>query len=75
MFSKVKFEPLINILKTNSPTFELTLTTIASILETNAIILNTDDQSWILFLNKNSNMSLTFFLLNAMVQGIFYQGL
>ena len=54
------------------PTFELTLTTIASVLETNPIILNADDQSRILFLNGNSNMSLAFLFLNAMVQGIFY---
>ena len=43
VFAKMKFEPLVNILKANSPTFELTLTTIASILETNPIILNADD--------------------------------
>ena len=71
----MKFEPLVNILKTNSPTFELTLTTIASVLETNPIILNADDQSRILFLNGNSNMSLTFLFLNAMLKSIFYKGL
>ena len=71
----MKFESLINILKTNSPTFELTLTTIASNLEANAIILNEDDQYRILFLDRNSNMSLTFLLLDAMVKSIFYQGL
>ena len=68
----MKFEPLVNILQTNSPTFELTLTTIASNLEANAIILNADDQARILFLDRNSNMSLTFLFLNSMVQGILY---
>ena len=63
MFTKMKFEPLVNILQTNSPTFELTLTTIARILESNAVILNADDYSSILFLNRNSNMSLTSFSL------------
>ncbi|CIW22735.1 Uncharacterised protein [Streptococcus pneumoniae] len=71
----MKFEPLIDILKTNSPTFELTLTTITSILEANAIILNTDDQSRILFLDRKFNMALTFLFLNAMVKSIFYKGL
>ena len=42
--SKMKFESLVDILKANSPTFELTLTTIASSLETNTIILNADDK-------------------------------
>ena len=71
----MKFEPLVNILQTNSPTFELTLTTIASNLEANAIILNADDQARILFLDRNSNMSLTFLLLDAMVKSIFHQRL
>ena len=71
----MKFEPLVNILKTNSSTFKLTLTTIARSLETNAIILNADDQSWILFLYSNFNMTLTVFLLDAMVKSIFYKGL
>ena len=71
----MKFESLVDILKTNSPTFELTLTTIASSLETNTIILNADDKPCILFLNKNFNMALTFLLLNAMVKGIFYKRL
>lgn len=43
MFPKMKFEPLVDILKTNSSTFELTLTIIPSNLKTNAIILNADD--------------------------------
>ena len=75
MFSKMKFEPLVNILKTNSPTFELTLTTIRSVLEANSIILDTNDQSWILFLDRKFNVSLIFLFFNAMIKGILYKGL
>ena len=71
----MKFESLVDILKTNSPTFELTLTTIASSLETNTIILNADDKPCILSLNRNFNMTLTFLLLDAMVKSIFYKRL
>ena len=71
----MKFEPLVNVLKTNSPTFELTLTIINSSLEANSIILNADDQSCILSLDRDPNMTLTFLLLDAMVKSIFHQRL
>ena len=71
----MKFESLVDILKANSSTFELTLTAITRILEANTIILNADDNTCILSLNTNFNMTLTVFLLDAMVKSIFYKGL